>query len=410
MKCDEFKEKIFNYYENELDKIDKKSFEEHLNTCSICKSEYEAYKKLIDDINKLPNEQLPTGYCKRLHSKLKNENNLKLRRKKRNNIIKYTSIAAIFVIVITSVYFADVFTQNLILNNDFDMSSNITEKLDDTNIGTSVYDSAKGEAYYGLSTQQSSVESSENTMSMSEQQDINNKRAYDDENIKIIKDGSLNLNTTEFDNFIADLESYIDSNNGYIEYNNTSLRRSSENNKFKTANLKLRIPQQKFDDLVQYIMEQSNVYSKVINETDVTKNYYDTKNIVTNLEIQELRLRELYEKATTVDEIIQLETEITRVRTEIDSYNLFLSDIDDRVNMATLNLNIDEIDNSINISSSKNMWEKSKEGFINSINMIIAFIQGFIVAIISYFPILIILAIILLVIYRIFKKKKSKVK
>ena len=57
------------------------------------------------------------------------------------------------------------------------------------------------------------------------------------------------------------------------------------------------MPQADFDRVIEFIEEKSEVFNKYMAETDVTKDYYDKKNIVTNLEIQEQTLRGLFEKA-----------------------------------------------------------------------------------------------------------------
>lgn len=400
MNCIEFNELLFNYIDGELDDSGKKLFDEHMKNCSSCEKEYKAYHKMINDIHALPMEELPKGYCKKLHGKLEDAQISKVR-KKRNNLIKYVGIAASCVLVISAIYFTgnnlNEFTQNKSMDNsnlDYnykeDSASSMPESMADSG--------AKAESFTTTDSGNNTVVAKQKSMfSMQEMEE------------KIIKSGRLETQTLDFDKFIEELNQVVRNNNGYIEYNETSVRYKTEDKEYKNANIKLRVPQEAFYDVVNYIDDQSNVYNRNVNEKDVSKEYYDTQNILTNLQVQETRLRELYDKAANITEILALENEIRRIRTEIDTYSINLSDIDDRVTMATIELSITEVEGkNINVPSSKGLWGKSKEGFVRTVNNIIDFIESIIVWIISYLPIIIPLSIVGFIIYRVIKKRIRK--
>jgi hypothetical protein len=150
--------------------------------------------------------------------------------------------------------------------------------------------------------------------------------------------------------------------------------------------------------LVVYLENTIEVRRKNVNETDVTKEYYEKDNRVKNLEVQEQHLRELFEKANTVEEMLLIENELRRVRTEIDALNISLSDINDRAKMSTINLEIEEVMTaSLTLKAKDSVWERSKNGFINTVNSIIRFLENLVVNIISSSPILIPFIVICLV-------------
>lgn len=156
------------------------------------------------------------------------------------------------------------------------------------------------------------------------------------------------------------------------------------------GSLRIRVPQESFYELVDYLENTVDVRRKNINETDVTKEYYEKDNKVKNLEVQEQHLRDLFEKATTVEEMLLIENELRRVRTEIDALNMSLSDINDRAKMSTINLEIEEVMTaSLTLKTKDSVWDRSKEGFINTVNGIIRAVENFIVGIVSSSPILI---------------------
>ncbi|MDD2494410.1 MAG: DUF4349 domain-containing protein, partial [Tissierellia bacterium] len=158
------------------------------------------------------------------------------------------------------------------------------------------------------------------------------------------------------------------------------------------------VPQDKFYDFVKFIENLSKVQNKSTLETDVTKEYYEKDNKVKNLEIQEEHLRQLFDKANTVEEMLQIENELRRVRTEIDGLNISLSDIDDRASMSTIDLEVDEVSRANLMARRDNVWDRARDGFINTINGLVNFGENIIVWIISISPILIPIIIILIII------------
>jgi uncharacterized protein DUF4349/putative zinc finger protein len=402
MNCSEFRDLIFSFLDGELSSFEKEQFEQHLSQCDDCKLELEAYKKLVEETQKLPMEELPIGYCKKLHKSLEKAV-VDKHRLGRNRIIKYISIAATCVLVITGVYFA-----SNGMNGDDARSLDIGNTASDSNYGE-MYDNAdngteqmKAESPQEIDTNYSNDEDKQLSMTKSTQYQENRTS-------KIIKSCNIETTTLEYKNFLISLLDLIKKSEGYIEYNRTYTINKTDDKEYKGGNIKVRVPEEYFYNVIDFIKSESDVTNEVVNENDVTKHYYDIDNIVKNLKIQEDRLRELYSKATNVTEILQLENEIRRIRTEIDSYSITLSDIDDRVSMSTIELNIIEVEGkSIDISSSKSVWQKSKEGIIKTINNIVKLLQNFVICLVTYMPYIIFIAIIGVVITLITKRKIKK--
>lgn len=196
---------------------------------------------------------------------------------------------------------------------------------------------------------------------------------------------------------------------GYIENSSSEVYQVFENDdRLMYGNHKIRVPQESFYEFINFIESSSLVKIKNISETDVTKEYYEKDNKVKNLEVQEEHLRSLFDKAQTVEEMLLIENELRRVRTEIDALNISLKDIDDRAGMSTISLTVDEVlAADFNLASKNNVWDKSKEGFIMTVNSIIRTFENLLIYIVSVSPILI-PAIIILVIVLVRVKKYMK--
>lgn len=396
MNCNEFNEKLFDYIDDELSDDEKNAMNEHLANCSSCRQKYQEYNSIISSLHDLPLEEPPRGYCKRLNIKLKASLADK-KRKNRNMIIKIASAAAVCVLAVTAIY-----TTGVGRFGGFDSS-----KLEMMDAPSSDMTQNKAETSTGQSNGTNDFMSN-NMGEVAVEEDSTNKLvAYRSNSmLKIIKSGSIYVETENFDKFYTELTKNIKDNNGYIENSNIYIRAGQNDRELKSGDMVVRVPQNIFDSTVEFIESNSRVTDKSVNEDDVTKDYLDKSNIVSNLELQEQKLRELLEKAKDVSEILQVENELRRIRTEIDSYNLELSNIDDRVGMATISLVISEVEKAnLSISGGSGIIDKCRDGFINTINSVVVFLEELVVFIVSYSPLII---PILLVFFIVLKKIKKK--
>ena len=418
MNCNEIRDNLSLYIDDELNEEEKVLLEEHLKNCPECSKELEEYKRIIQMLNELPDEEPPVGYCKRLHAKLlntvpdkpeikedseiSNVTDMPVKHKNKFRWVKYGSLAAAFALVVL-VYG--------ITNNGFrmgkssyDIGYNATEsapspaEVPAAEAPQSMpQDSIRGDFdnNNSLSDEKAKIEYGIKAEESTEQISL---MAIDEREMKIIKTGSIYSLTKDYDKFLYEITARIESLGGYIEYNNTEVYQVYEDEKLMHGSLKIRIPQESFNDTVSYLEETTEIRRKNINEKDVTKEYYEKDNKVKNLEIQEQHLRDLFEKATTVEEMLQIENELRRIRTEIDALNISLADINDRAAMSTIELEVEEVKEvNFTLKSEKSVWERAKEGFINTVNSIVRGIENLIVNLVSSSPVLIPVIIIFII-------------
>jgi hypothetical protein len=104
--------------------------------------------------------------------------------------------------------------------------------------------------------------------------------------------------------------------------------------------LTLRVPAAKLEEILSALEPLGQVEGKNISGQDVTEEYYDTTARKANLEKQEQRLLELYNKAGTVKDILEIENELTRVRGEIESLQARLNVLDNLISLATITVEL----------------------------------------------------------------------
>lgn len=411
MNCKEFKEKISLYIDKELTDEEALEFEKHLKECHNCRVEFENTKRIIEIVKNMPLEKLPEGYCEKLNNKL-----LEKSKKNKWNWRRITAIAATFIILIGATFvFSNLGLGGGKTSNDMGFMEEAAEEPafpaeapsmgQDVALEEAEYDDALREemGFSGASDGEKNVGiTSEDTN-------------YRDRELKIIKTGSLEIETSAYDIYVERIESIVRDNKGYIEnmetYTNNYYYDSSNNKvKLRTGRFKIRIPNEAFQSVFDYLKGEGELIQESINENDVTRHYYEIDNKVKNLEAQEERLRELMSEAENVTEIMEIERELTRIRSEIDNLKMNLSDIDDRASMSTIHLGVREIEDEGRIQPvDENIWDEAKESFTRSINRMINFMENTFISFVGFIPVLavMILAVIIvwIIIKKIFKKK-----
>ncbi|EOC99853.1 DUF4349 domain-containing protein [Caldisalinibacter kiritimatiensis] len=414
MDCKVFEDNMSLYIDNELNDIDKKEFELHLMTCEKCRKSYEAMVAILKEVRNEEQVELPDGYTEKLNEKLKKINE---KEKKKVNWKPLTAIAASLLVLLVSISFIFnnfIFDKKVQYQYDSAVEEPEFDRSTSMNAKVEVQDDRNMTAKMDLDVETSSVaEDAKFTERANES--VQNKSFSVSRSKpvqKIIKQAYLNIEVEDYDNKFNSIVNFVKQNEGYIENANTTYKpvKDSNKNKLKQGYLKVRIPESNFVKTIEYIKKLGEVTNEQESTRNISKQYYDKENELKNLRIQEERLREILKKAKNVDEILRVENELRRIRTEIDSHTNLLNTWDDQVNMSTININLIEVKkNDENINAvDDNIWLRAKKGFISTINNIIKTIENGIVYIITILPILAIVAITLGILYLIVKKVMIK--
>lgn len=139
---------------------------------------------------------------------------------------------------------------------------------------------------------------------------------------------------------ISDLEVATDSDeplyrydeNGYREGDGTALR----------GWVTVRVPTDEYEDFVVAVAELGVVKFQSEAASDVTQEYVDLSARLENLRAQEVRLREFFEAAKDVKDMLAVETELGRVRGEIESLDAQVTYLERQAAMATITVELIE--------------------------------------------------------------------
>jgi hypothetical protein len=191
---------------------------------------------------------------------------------------------------------------------------------------------------------------------------------------KTIKSADVSL---KVDNATAAAESLEDiavAYDGYVSSSSVYDSYDYENNAHKQGYVFLRIPVDDLDSAVEDIKSLGDIQSESSSEEDVTEEYIDLDARLSNLKKQEVRLLEILNMTTAVEEVIDVERELSDVRGDIESLQGRMNYLNSRIDMASVSVYLTEpapLGGSLGI---RDAFSDAVQGFIASVRGIIVFI------------------------------------
>ena len=216
---------------------------------------------------------------------------------------------------------------------------------------------------------------------------------------KIIKTANMSAETKNFDEFLSTVENYLREKGGYIENKETNNNADFAGRK---CYLTIRIPEAELDGLMKKIGENATVTYENISANDVTDSYNDSQRQIEVLETEQQRLLELLKKAESLDDILEIESRLTKIRYELSSYEQQIEEYDDSVSYSALSLNVSEVERET-VAKTDSFFTRVSEGFMTSISDIGHGFTDIAVGFLSITPYLALIAIVSLVAYFIVK-------
>ena len=171
------------------------------------------------------------------------------------------------------------------------------------------------------------------------------------------------------------------------------------------SNIRIRVAS---NNLNSAIGEFKKLATKIISENvytnDVTEEFIDTEARLNIMKSTENRFNLLLSKSETVEEIIQVEKELMRIRGDIESLEGRLNYLSKTTDTSEINLNLNE-----KIPVTGESW-KINESFTSALQNLSSFAKNladFIINVIVFIPVIIVLAVLIIIIRRFTKKKKN---
>ncbi|WP_160136920.1 DUF4349 domain-containing protein [Chryseobacterium sp. c4a] len=214
---------------------------------------------------------------------------------------------------------------------------------------------------------------------------------------KIIKNGNMRIQVGDIKKTQNQVNEILKKNNAYIqkeEFQNTDMN--------ETMSLSIRVPHKKFDALVNSFSDGvGSVLSKNISSDDVTEEYTDVSIKLANKKIYLEKYRDMLKSAATTKDMLEIQEKIRALEDEIDIAEGRLRFIDDRVNYSTLELTLYKEKVRSSATSKIGFGSRFVDSLTEGWNSFVAFLLGMI----SFWPFLLLIPVII-ALWRKWKKKK----
>ena len=157
---------------------------------------------------------------------------------------------------------------------------------------------------------------------------------------KIIYTANLTLETRDYDTARAALDAALSDADGYMEssseYTNTDSTRS--------VSLTLRVPQDSYKSFLAAAAQSGSVTYQNQQAEDITTRYMDTEARLASLTAQRTRLQELQAQADTLADLLEIESSLSDVQYQIESWQSQLDWYSNQVSCCTVYITLNEVE------------------------------------------------------------------
>ena len=152
---------------------------------------------------------------------------------------------------------------------------------------------------------------------------------------KIISVASVSLEVEAVQEAVVSVRSIAESLGGFVDQLS-----SSGGGESQQATIAIRVPQVQFLNAIESIEALGQVVSSSVSSEDVSEQFIDLEARLKSSLRQEQSLLSLLEKAETLNDLLTLERELSRVRSDIERIQGQLSFLERRVELATITVSL----------------------------------------------------------------------
>lgn len=223
----------------------------------------------------------------------------------------------------------------------------------------------------------------------------------------IIRNARLDIKVNDLEQTQLNIEKKVNEYEGYV-VESTMYR---ENDEHMSAYMSIRIPEKYFQKFLTDTEEvATDVLERIVTGQDVTEDYVDLTSKLTSKRVVEERLITFLKDAKKTEDLLKISTDLADVQEEIEVIVGKMNYLENQSSFATIDISmfedriiVPDIDN-----KDLNTWENTKKQLATSFNFLLAAGSGFVVFFIGNLPIIILLFIIGVIVYRVIRGKTKR--
>ena len=219
---------------------------------------------------------------------------------------------------------------------------------------------------------------------------------------------SLDLEVEDFDAAYADIERIAADNGGYVVSGYTNGDNSGGR---RDGFISIRVEADSAHRAVDEICALGEVLYNDFSSQDVTSEYYDLEARLSAYQAQEQRLLELYGQAVSVSEMLEIENQLTRVRSDIESLQGKLKYYDQVTALSLIEIGLSSpavYTQTVEPKGWQGFVSKLKSGFLTGLNNTLDGLASFLVWLARALPFLVVLALVIIVVVSLFRHARHK--
>lgn len=358
MKCETFENYLDGYLDGSLSDLERLAMQEHMQNCPGCRKRYEEQRLLLEELRHLDDGvRAPEGLVAGTMERIRRER--QPRRRTRPYWIGGGIAAALCLTLALGTFLGGAMNATSSAPKTSLMNMAATTEMG--------WDSAGGgESYAAMAMDAGAAADGAAADDAAADGTAARSAETPEYGLKIIREATIQMQTENYSEDMAALEELVTSMGGFItsreEWGSEQSAETGENP--RTLSLTLRIPSDQLDAFVEQAKQVGIVTASSISETDVTDQYTDTDRRLQAYQKQYDRVLEMMDQATTVEELIQIESELSRLEMEIESCQGTLNYWDARVNYSTVYIYVDEVRRAI--SANPSLGERMRTALANS--------------------------------------------
>lgn len=191
---------------------------------------------------------------------------------------------------------------------------------------------------------------------------------------KIIYNATLDLVVEDFTDVAARIEELAREHEAFIADSSisTATRRP------RSGSWTIRVPVARYDEFLAAAGTLGELQRRTENSREVTAEFYDLQTRIRNKDLEEKRLlKHLQESTGKLEEILAVEKEISRVRTEMEQMQGQLRVLQDLTALSTVTLNVSELQGYVPVESPSfgtrisRAWTQSLDGLLTAAQLIV---------------------------------------
>ena len=418
MDCAKATEALYLYIDNALSASQRRELDMHLLGCSKCCHELKIAKALQASLRALPEQDLPLDFSARLHAALAAEAPPERLGVWQRGWVKSLTVAACLLLVIgitgqfigggsrqNDSWFADQSTSDSMLLADIAPMAVAEQEF-----GGEFYDgdfAARGRVAMGMGSEviiqpqmmDSAVLLTDNPESSAGGTD--SALALEDHERMIIHNANVSLEVEQADEALDQLQALAQRFGGYVASSNIF-----NFDDFSSGFVQLRVAAAYLEVALAEIGEIGEVTSQGIDSQDVTLTYIDIQGRLQQYRSQESRLLEIMTQAYTVEDLVTIERELTRLRSQIESLSGQIRYFQQRTALSTININFFEAGHGNQGGVLNQLGQGISNGFSRGISTMAHSTTSLIVGFFSIIPALLVIIVIALIILLLVRRRK----